>query len=160
MVESLSHVQLSQAHGLSLPGSSVHGISQARRRSRLPFPSPEDLPAPGIEPASPVETASPVFPVLQVDFLPTELSGKPLASLVTLQMLTHHRWLEATILTEQFCTLLPRIVQAFIRDGLHPCFLVVALLTFWMGTLLGVRVAALCLAEYLAASQASTHLEL
>ena len=138
----------------SPPGSSVHGISQAIRWSGLPFPSPGDLPAPRIEPASPVS------PVLQVDSLPTEPSGKPLASLVTLQMLTHHRWLEATILTEQFCTLLPRIVQAFIRDGLHPCFLEVALLTFWMGTLLGMRVAALCLAEYLAASQASTHLEL
>ena len=68
--------------------------------------------------------------------------------------------LEATILTEQFCTLLPRIVQAFIQDGLHPCFLEVALLTFWIDTLLGMRVAALCLAGDLAASQASTHLEL
>ena len=36
----------------SLPGSSVHGISQARICSGLPFPSPEDLPDPGIEPAS------------------------------------------------------------------------------------------------------------
>ena len=33
----------------SLPGSSVHGISQARI---LPFPSPEDLPDLGIEPVS------------------------------------------------------------------------------------------------------------
>ena len=34
----------------SLPGSSVHGISLAR--SRLPFPSPGNLPDPGIEPMS------------------------------------------------------------------------------------------------------------
>ena len=37
--------------------------------SVLPFPSSGDLPNPGIEPAS---------PVLQVDFLITEPSGKPL----------------------------------------------------------------------------------
>ena len=37
----------------SLPGSSVHGISQAEYWSGLPFPSPGDLPNPGIEPGSP-----------------------------------------------------------------------------------------------------------
>ena len=35
------------------PGSSVHGISQARTLEGLPFPPPRDLPDPGIEPASP-----------------------------------------------------------------------------------------------------------
>ena len=34
----------------SLPGSSVHGILQARILSGLPFPSLGDLPDPGIEP--------------------------------------------------------------------------------------------------------------
>ena len=34
----------------SLPGSSVHGLSQARM---LPFPSPGDLPDPGIKPMPP-----------------------------------------------------------------------------------------------------------
>ena len=34
----------------SPPGSSVHGIFQARK---LEFPSPEDLPEPGTEPESP-----------------------------------------------------------------------------------------------------------
>ena len=33
----------------SLPGSSVHGISQQEYWSGLPFPSPWDLPDPGIE---------------------------------------------------------------------------------------------------------------
>ena len=37
----------------SPPGSSVHGISQARILKWLPFPSPGDLPDPGITPASP-----------------------------------------------------------------------------------------------------------
>ena len=37
----------------SLPGSSVHGISQARYWSGLPFPSPRDLLDPRIEPMSP-----------------------------------------------------------------------------------------------------------
>ena len=37
------------------PGSSIHGILQARTLewSGLPFPSPEDLPDPGIKPRSP-----------------------------------------------------------------------------------------------------------
>ena len=37
----------------SLPGSSVHGIFQAKIRSGLPFPSSGDLPDPGTEPRSP-----------------------------------------------------------------------------------------------------------
>ena len=37
--------------------------------SRLPFPSPGDLPNPGIEPGS---------PALQADSLLTELPGKPI----------------------------------------------------------------------------------
>ena len=43
-----------QPHGLySLPGSSVHGILQARILEQLPFPSPGDPLNPGIEPGSP-----------------------------------------------------------------------------------------------------------
>ena len=34
------------------PGSSVHGIFQARRLKWVPFPSPGDLSDPGIEPTS------------------------------------------------------------------------------------------------------------
>ena len=37
----------------SQSGSSVHGISQARILSALPFPSPGELLNPGIEPMSP-----------------------------------------------------------------------------------------------------------
>ena len=52
----------------SLPGSSVHGIFQARVWSGLPFLSPGDLPQPGTEPGS---------PALQADSLPPEPPGKP-----------------------------------------------------------------------------------
>ena len=43
------------------------GFSRQDYWSRLPFPSPEDLPNPGMEPGS---------PVLQEDSLPTKPSGK------------------------------------------------------------------------------------
>ena len=51
----------------SLPGSSVHGILQARCWSEWPFLSPGDLPYPGLQPGS---------PELQADPLPTEPLGE------------------------------------------------------------------------------------
>ena len=42
------------------PGSSLHGILQARYWNGLPFPSPEDLSNPGIEPGSPSLQADPL----------------------------------------------------------------------------------------------------
>ena len=56
----------------SPPGSSLHGISQARIWNELPFPSPGDLPDPGIKPAS---LAS---PALQADSLPLSHLGTPI----------------------------------------------------------------------------------
>ena len=52
VVQLLSHVELLQPRELR-PGSSVHGISQARIWSELPFSSPGDLPDSVIEPTSP-----------------------------------------------------------------------------------------------------------
>ena len=52
----------------SPPGSSVHGILQARILDGFPFPSPGDLPAPGMKPGS---------PALQADSLPSELQESP-----------------------------------------------------------------------------------
>ena len=52
----------------SPPGSSVHGISQARLLESVAISFSRDLPNPGTEPSS---------PTLQVDSLPTEPSGKP-----------------------------------------------------------------------------------
>ena len=57
----------------SLPGSSVHGILQARIWNGLPFPSPEDLPDPGVELRSPGS---------QADSLLTELHGKPYSYII------------------------------------------------------------------------------
>ena len=47
-----SRVRLCDAMDCSLPGSSVHGISQTGYWSGLPFPPPGDLPNPGIKPTS------------------------------------------------------------------------------------------------------------
>ena len=52
----------------SPPGSSIHGVFQARVLKWVAFPSPGDLPDPGIEPGS---------PTLQADALPSEPPGKP-----------------------------------------------------------------------------------
>ena len=41
-----------EPHGLSPPGSSAHGIFQAKTLEWVPFPPPGDLPDPGIEPVS------------------------------------------------------------------------------------------------------------
>ena len=48
----LSCLTLCDPTDCSPPGSSVHGILQARICTGLPCPSPGDLPDPGIEPAS------------------------------------------------------------------------------------------------------------
>ena len=53
----------------SPPGSSVHGILQARILEWVAIPSLGDLPNPGVKPWS---------PALQVDSLPSESPGKPL----------------------------------------------------------------------------------
>ena len=60
----------------SRPGSSVHGIVQARVLEQLPFPPLGYLPDPGTEPSFPVS------PALQADSLPTEPPGKLLTILV------------------------------------------------------------------------------
>ena len=64
----------------SLPGSSAHGILQARILEWVAFPSPGDIPDPGTEPRS---------PPLQEDSLLSELPGKlnsALPSWVNLQL--------------------------------------------------------------------------
>ena len=56
----------------SLPGSSVHGILQARILEWVAM-QPGDLPNPGIKPRS---------PTLQADSLPSEPQGKPVLYIV------------------------------------------------------------------------------
>ena len=56
----------------SPPGSSVHGILQAKYWSELPFLLPGDLPQTGIEPESLMS------PALQADSLLAEPSRRPI----------------------------------------------------------------------------------
>ena len=60
----------------SLPGSSVHGIFQARYWSGLPLPSPGDFPYTWIEPWS---------PALQADSLPFKPLEKPTLKILKFQ---------------------------------------------------------------------------
>ena len=69
IVQSLSHVRLfCNPMDCSPPGSSVHGILQARILEWVAISSPGDFPNPGIEPES---------PALQVDSLPLSHQGSP-----------------------------------------------------------------------------------
>ena len=73
MLSNFSHVAtlwtLSDPVDCSLPGSSVHGILQARILEWLAMPSPGDLPDPGIEPETPAA------PALKADSLPLSHQG-------------------------------------------------------------------------------------
>ena len=62
-----------------LPGSSVHGILQARILEWVTTPSSRDLPNPGIKPASPTASA------FQSDCLPLSHWGSPINSLATVK---------------------------------------------------------------------------
>ena len=72
----LSHVRLCDPIDCSPPGSSAHGISQARILEWVAFPSPGDLPNPGIGPAS---------SALAGGFFTTEPPGNPSSHAVQLK---------------------------------------------------------------------------
>ena len=76
-VKSLSHVQL---FATPQPGSSIHGILQARVLEWVAISFPGDLPHPGIEPGS---------PTLQADALPSEPPGKSIISASTHKKVYH-----------------------------------------------------------------------
>ena len=70
------------------PGSITHQeFSRQEYWSRLPFPSPGDLPGLRIEPTSPTS------PALQADSLPTEPSGKPRIRRIQRPAQTRKAWL-------------------------------------------------------------------
>ena len=71
LVSQLCLILCSPLVDYSPPGSSVHGILQARILEWVAIPSPEALPSPGIEHGS---------PALQADSLPSEAPGAPLLS--------------------------------------------------------------------------------
>ena len=68
-----SYLTLCDPMDCSTPGSSVHGISQARILEWVAMPSSRDLPDPGIEPATLT------LPALAVRFFTTMPCGKPKA---------------------------------------------------------------------------------
>ena len=69
----------------NLPGSSVHGILQARMLEWVAMPSSRgDLPNPGIEPMSPVS------PALEADSLPLNHQRSPFKGLTGIQLLNSH----------------------------------------------------------------------
>ena len=68
MLSRFSCILLCDPMDCSSPGSSVHGILQARILEWVAFPLSRNLPDPGIKPRS---------SVLQADSLPTEPCGKP-----------------------------------------------------------------------------------
>ena len=69
-VKSLSRVRLfAAAWTIAYQAPPSMGFSRQEYWSRLPFPSPGDLPDPGIEPRC---------PALQADFLLTEPPGNPI----------------------------------------------------------------------------------
>ena len=63
-----SYLTLGDPVDCSPPGSSVHGILQARILEWVAMPSSRDLPDPGMKPRS---------PTLQADSSPSESPGKP-----------------------------------------------------------------------------------
>ena len=68
-MKSLSHVRLfATPWTIAYQASPTMGFSRQEYWSRLPFPSPGDLPDPGIEPGS---------PTLEADALTSEPPGKP-----------------------------------------------------------------------------------
>ena len=71
---------LCDSMGYNLPGSSAHGILQARILVWVAFPSPGDLPDPE------AELKSPAVPALQVDSLPLSHWGSP--NLTSVRILT------------------------------------------------------------------------
>ena len=79
----------------SLPGSSIHGISQARILEGLPFPSPEGLPNPEMEPASPALTGG---------FSTAEPPGKP-CPLAYSVLSCSHRITKPDVLNVRLCNL-------------------------------------------------------
>ena len=68
--------------GCSSPGSSIHGIHQARILEWVAIPFPRVSPQP--------RDSKPGSPALQADFLPSELPGKPIHGTVTVDKPRQH----------------------------------------------------------------------
>ena len=73
-----SHIQLCDPMVWGLPGSSVHGILQARILESVAYPPPRDLPNPGIEPTSLMSPALASTLPMCFTTLPLVPPGKPI----------------------------------------------------------------------------------
>ena len=76
-----SCLTLLRCHGVALLTPLSVGFPRQESRNGLPFSPPGDLPDPGIEPESPV------FPTLQADSLPADVSRKKIFSLLFLSFM-------------------------------------------------------------------------
>ena len=79
----------------SPPGSSVHGILQARIMDGMACPPPRDLPNPGTEPRS---------PALQADSLPSEPPEKPMNTVMGSLSSQPRNWTGISCIAGRFFT--------------------------------------------------------
>ena len=105
-----SRLTLDKPKYCSLPGSSVHGISQAR--VSCSFPPPGNLSYPGVKPAS---------PTLAGRFFTTVLPGKPLA----LYPPSHFSLVRDTWLVVDFCRVSDEEEEQSIENHRWLSFLIV-----------------------------------
>ena len=114
-----SCVQLFVTPHCSPPGSSVHGILQARilEGTGLPYPLPEHLPDPGIKPTSPAS------PILQANSLPLAPPGKPfLAAESLIKFCLNLQPAQAEIC---FSLCPPKTRRQVLSDNIFGCFRVI-----------------------------------
>ena len=104
----------------SPPGSSVHGILQARILDGFPFPSPGDLPAPGMKPGS---------PALQADSLPSELQESP--GLTFIQRLIRNFLVEEAISIHSNIVGLAHLGKRYISH-IHETILWSSFFAYWL----------------------------
>ena len=107
----LSSLTLDDPMDCSWPGSSVHGILQARCWSGLPWPPPGDLPNPGIE------SASLVSPALAGRFSTTSITWE-----AHLKAAAHGTWSRDNQQTvkEGICAPLPRPLDSVHLEAPKP----------------------------------------
>ena len=98
VLDAQSCLTLSKPADCSPPGSSVHGIFEARVLEQVAIPSPGDLPGPGIKP---------VFPALAGRFFITEPPGKPSLFTVLVSLLCYiHQcviFFDSTVISYSIC---------------------------------------------------------
>ena len=107
----------------SPPGSSVHGIFRPEHWSRLPLPTPGDLPDPGIKPMSLVS------PALAGGFFTAVPPGKPRCYIIYITIpLLHYSYISLICYIQKFFYFLQMNSEVFKRKIL--CYLGLSLKHF------------------------------